>query len=92
MWGDRQGGSLGGCAVLPGWMVVAQLSPLLSVLLQDIYSEPELCPAPRCSVPQHLHTLQRGLLQGFLPEGVEAGPCPAAYGLEKGKAGTATSP
>lgn len=34
--------------MLPGWRVVAQLLSLLSVLLQDIYREPELCPALRC--------------------------------------------
>lgn len=86
VWGHRQGSSLGGCAVLLGWMVVAQLLPLLSVLLQDIFSEPSSVLLLGTSTPC------RGVpCRGSSLRGLEQIPAllPVAW---RSEAGTATSP
>lgn len=71
------------CAVLLGWMVVAQLSPLL---LQDIFSEPSSVLLLGTSTPC------RGVpYRGSFLRGLEQIPAllPVAW---RSKAGTATSP
>lgn len=83
VWGHRQGSPLGACAVLLGWMVVAQLSPLL---LQDIFSEPSSVLLLGTSTPC------RGVpYRGSFLRGLEQIPAllPVAW---RSKAGTATSP